>query len=334
MQFPRFTVSILGAVAVLAACEEPQSGDWAYKQPLETSTTSTTSTTTPTEPTTSTPTTSTTDTGPDPCLAPLPAAPRPVATIDITTEEDFDFDADGYIIYQSGSIVAENTSGDYHVIASAPGGDPSGLQVNSENNLVVVSDVDSTVHLIYRSGGIDIIMSGFSLPNGIEIGANDRVYVSDYGSGQVRWTDPATGDSGQVTNQLNNPDNLVLSPDEQTLYVATTDGIAVLERIAGTDDWEPTPTAYLASGLGPLYVVEIDSCGNLYTAVGTEIYRLDMQNLVLEGIANLPSGWFVSSLRFGNGVAEFDRWELYATMRSDIHVIDIGLNGRHHPTTP
>lgn len=320
---------------LLVACTEQDPQAFTPKPTGGTSSSSSSSgtTTTTSLPTTSTSTTPT-DTGPEGCEDPLLAPPLPLSTIDIRTEEDFDFDADGYIVYQSGSIVAENTSGDYVVIAPALGGDPAGIQINSQNEVVAVSDNDSTVHVIHRGGGSDIIMSGFSQPNGIEIGENDRVYVTDFAGDTVRWTDPETGDSGIVTNEVSNPDNLVLSPDEQQLFVATADGIAVLDRIPGTDEWDFTPSSYLAQSLAPLFVVEIDECGNLYTASGMDIYRLDVRNQLLEKLATMPTGWTISSIRFGNGVAEFERNLLYVTTRDDIHYMDIGLQGRRHPTTP
>ena len=99
------------------------------------------------------------------------------------------------------------------------------------------------------------------------------------------------------------------------------------------DSWDPAPT-YLAGGLGMLFVVEIDSCDNLYTALGTEVYRISPAAGTWERIADLPSGWSVSSLRWGNGVGGFERDTLYATMRSVIHAIDMDIDGRGHPTDP
>ena len=327
---------ILPVLAVSVGCVEAPEESWQTKPGTAPQSTATTTTTTSTpNTTTETPSSTGSTYAPPDCTSVLPPAPPfPISTIDIATEEDFDFDADGYIIYQSGDILAENpTTGDFQVVTQGVNGDPSGIQVNAANDLIVVSGHDSTIHINYRTGGSDLIMSGFSLPNGLEIGAGDIVFATDMGNGQVRWTDPATGDAGLVTAQLSSPDNLVLSPDEQTLYVATRDGIAILDRIPGTDEWDPVPS-FVGGSLGWLYVVEIDSCGNLYTAVGTTIYRIDMTNDVIEPIADMPTGSFISSIRFGNGNGAFARTNLYATMRLDIHFFDVGIEGKRHPTTP
>ena len=274
------------------------------------------------------------DTGDDPCLEAPPPGPRDVTTVNIATEEDFDFDADGWLIYQgNGGIVAAKPGEALQVIAAAAGGDPSGIQVLSDGNIVTLDRAVGTLrHVIRATGSTDVLVSSLTGPNGVEIESGDRVYMTEPSRGRVSWYDMATGQTGAVTAQLSLPDNLVLSNDEQRLFVATGSGIAELSR-TGPDDWNPTPTNTYGAGLGNLLTVEIDVCDDLYTVQGTTMYRIFGDGSGYEPLAQIPPGGFPSSIRFGNGEGVFERDTLYVTMRSVIHAVDIGRRGKRHPTS-
>jgi len=276
-----------------------------------------------------------TDTGPDPCLEAPPSGPRNVQTIAIATEEDFDFDADGWLVYQGqGGILAVKPGGQQEVIAPAFGGDPSGIQILSTGNVVTLDRALGTLRTVVRASGQGtLLLSNLSGPNGVEVESTDRVYMTEPGPGRVSWYDFASGQTGAVTGQLSLPNNLVLSNDEQTLYVATLNGIAEISR-NGPDSWNATPTRTIGEGLGNILTVEIDECDNLYTVQNNRMYRIFSDGTGYEQIAEIPIGGFPSSIRWGNGVGDFQRETLYVTMRSVIHAVDVGVRGKKHPTSP
>ncbi len=273
------------------------------------------------------------DTGPDPCLEPPPPGPRDVVTVNIATEEDFDFDADGWLIYQGmGGIIAAKPGGLQEVVAPSIGGDPAGIQVLSNGNIVTLDRALGTLRRVVRATGVvRVIVSSLSAPNGIEIGENDRVYMTEPGSGRISWYDPVTDSTGAVSGQASWPNNLVLSNDEQKLFVASLQGIMEFGR-TGDDTWNATPTRTIGEALGNILTVEIDQCDDLYTVSGNTMYRIFGDGSGYEAIANIPMGGFPSSIRWGNGAGSFERDTLYVTMRSVIHGVDVGRNGKRHPT--
>ena len=90
-------------VLVVLGCSQSQIDPYGLKPVVDDPTVAPTATGSTT--TTSSVTNSTVDTGPDPCIGVVPpAGPRPLSTLQITTEEDFDFDGNGWIVYQAGSM--------------------------------------------------------------------------------------------------------------------------------------------------------------------------------------------------------------------------------------
>ncbi|MEQ1500897.1 MAG: SMP-30/gluconolactonase/LRE family protein [Myxococcota bacterium] len=283
-----------------------------------------------------------TDTAPyvDPdCVGLPPAGPFPyVESTQIHTEEDFDFDQAGFLITQANQDLAGVTrNGQQHIVAPSIGVDAAGLRSLSTGDIMVAQPDTGSLRLVnYATGGSIVILGGLSFPNGLEATADGKVFSSEYATnGRIRLLDPYA-DTADVIAQMDNPNNMALSPDGNTLYIISSQHvfygnskIVALDKDSG-GDWDPTPRLVHEHG-SLLGGIATDKCGNVYTVEysGGKVFRIRVDDLVVDPIADLPFGSSYSSLRFPPGIGEWNRTELFVTNRYQMYVLDIGLEGHH-----
>ena len=329
-----YRMSVLGLLVAGAGCVEVPDPPPTLK-PIPTETTTTT---TPTGTATDT-TTGTTDTGTAyDCSTPLSDGPFTLIPYDVQTEEDFDFDGDGYVVYQEGStLVGRTQSGDQRIYAAGVSGDPAGVQVLYSGDIAVAAQDSGTIERVNpQTGNTTTMISGLIQANGIEVGAGDRLYFTEFTTnGSVRWYDPALGTGAFINGNLSVPHGLALSPDEQVLYVGGP-SIMAFDRI-DVDEWDSVPRI-LYDGNDDFDGVEVDICGNIYTIEFTtgHLFRVapDGSEATLLAVLDDPqAGWNAwNSLRWGNDAGGWDSTVLYITNRSNLWAIDLGVPGRPHPS--
>jgi len=277
----------------------------------------------------------------------LPEAPYSWDFLSITPEEDFDFDANGQILYQEGpNLVGLDLQGNFEVVSANVSIDPSGVQVMSTGEIIVGDQDGGQLELVNPANGNHIaIVSGLTQPNGIEIGSDDRIYYSEFTTtGRVRWYDPATDEQGIVIEDTYMPNGVVLSPDEQILYVGghldggATAAILAVDRL-GPDSWDPEPRILYETTNGNDYdAVEVDVCGNVYTVEydGGRVLRIPPEGGVAEPIAQLsdPEPFWLeyNTARWGNGHGGWEEDVLYVTNRNHVFPVYVGVPGKPHPT--
>jgi hypothetical protein len=283
-----------------------------------------------------------TETGPDPdCLVPPPPGPFSFQVSSaLATEEDFDFDIDGFLICQRvGSILAMNRQGQTHVI-SPSGVDAAGIRSLSTGDVVVADPATGSLGLVqYPSGATELILGGITQPNGLEATSDGQILSSEYmGNGRIRLVDPYTG-AASLVGTMSWPNNMALSPDEQTVYVVASPDFreGVIAKIERTDTgWSQPEVLYVHDSL--LGGITTDKCGNVYAVEfsGGRVFRLAVGSGTStsgeptpELIADLNSSGSFSSARFGHGLGGWERTELFVTSRGQMFVIDVGIEGRH-----
>lgn len=274
------------------------------------------------------------------CLEEPPSGPfTATSTSLIRTEEDFDFDILGFLITQMNTNLGGVTrAGLETIVAAGIGSDAAGIRSLPDANILIAQpDTGAVRRVDYDTGGSAIVLSGLTFPNGLEVGLDGMAYVSEYNSGGgVRMFDPYTGQFDVIVN-LSNPNGMTLSPDELTLYIATssspfsgTGRIVAIERASTDDAWDSSPrTVYDgASALGGL---TSDKCGNLYATEYSSgrVLRILMPEGDVEPIADLSGSGSFSSARFSPGYGDWSRTELYVTNRSELFVIEVEIEGRH-----
>jgi len=329
---------LIVALALSACAPDPQESPQ-KRNTASPSTSSGSSTSSSTS--TSTAATTTPQTTYDCTVAPDPG-PFQIDSYDIHTQEDFDFSQSGFLIYQETSanaIVGVDKSNTLSVLSPGAAGDPRGIHGLSDGRIAIMSIWDGTINVADpASGGIFAITTGLDWPNGIDIGANDRLYFSTYG--ELGWTD-IDGGNFQVVHTFGGNENgngVALAPGETKLTVAVNqnyqDTVFVSLELLGPDDWGNATIDHSINGF--FSAIEYDICGNLYTVdyYSGALYRLKPDG-VIELLADLgPTGSY-SAMRFGPGHSGWERDRLYVSRRSDeVYEVYIGIPGVPHPTTP
>ncbi len=275
------------------------------------------------------------------CDGPLPAPPFQIDTYPIQTQEDFDFSADGLLVYVDAvALVGATKAGDTQVLAASPPGNPRGVHGLADGRVAILSPWDGTIKLADpATGGLDLLLPGLDTPNGVEVDLNDRIYFA--GTGEVGWIEPDGSDLQIIDNVMGDriPNGITLSPDEDQITVAVpeaanTEFYTVYEL--GPGQWGNPQLLHTLPGF--YGTVDSDMCGNIYTVdYGSgELWRIRTDGTA-EWLGELPAGglWGFSALRFGPGQGGWRRDRLYATKRNDqVFEVYVGVPGRRHPTTP
>lgn len=260
------------------------------------------------------------------------------STSAITTEEDFDFDDQGYLLMQrSGDLQGVDRQGGAHPIAPNTG-DPTGIRSTSTGLIVIAQPGYGNIELVDpATGGSMVLLGGLSSPNGLEADGEGMIYVTEnHPQGRVRMVDTTDG-SFAVIAEAPYPNGIALSPDDQVLYFTTGDGgfggqtrIVRIERDA-SGRWDQTTLELLYTH--PAYVgsITMDACGNLYGLEyqGGRVFRMDTTTLAVEPIADFQVGGSWSNLHFSPGLGGWDLNTLYITNRGQLFLIDTGVPGSH-----
>lgn len=261
-----------------------------------------------------------------------PTEPIVPYEIAISTEEDFAFDGAGRVVFQSGSaLVAATQKGSTYLVSPNAPADPSGLAMRSRSELVVAAPDTGSLSLVdVITGGVTTVAGGLDQPNGVTTGWDGLIYVSERVAGRVSWIDPDTGTSAVIAQDLMRPNGLALTEDEQTLYIATEDGIYAVDRVG---DWEGTNTPQLihahdeATFVG---TVAVDLCGFVYSVdyVSGQILRIDPDRgeSILLADLNAGASFGFGALHFGNGNG-WPRGHLFTSNRRVMTGLDVGIAG-------
>lgn len=256
----------------------------------------------------------------------------------IQTDEDFDFDARGYLLSADiGILVAYTPAGADHTIADIAD-DAEGMRVLPDGRFVVaLADRGALGLLDLDNGASEVLLGGLASPNGLEVGLDGALYVGEYGpNGRILVVDPGTREA-EVLADLDWPNNLALSPDERTLYVVagpSNDSQVLAFDRDSSGAWQPTPRVLWQSPalLGGLAV---DKCGNVYVIdyFDGELYRLPATDpSTPESLVTLPTinpTDVFSSLRFSPGFGGWSRTQLFVTNRTHLFSVDVEIEGRH-----
>lgn len=289
-----------------------------------------------TGPTTGTTTTTTPWTTTFDCVN-RPVGPFPVTPFNIGTEEDFSFDQAGHLVYQAGiTIMGADTTGTAGVLATGAPGDPAGMDVVADEQLIIAGpDNGSLMQLDLQTGAGDTVLSGLSRPNTVLGGRDGLYYISEQNAGRVRWFDPVTELAGPAITDTGFANGLALSPDEQTLYSAGGDTIWAVERNPATGLWDPSTKVEFHSFPGrSIYAMDTDVCGWVYVVGFSDgnVSRISPDGLTEENVAQLGGGWSFSGMNFGSGLGDWAVDALYVTNRSQVFGIAIGIPGSPGPS--
>jgi sugar lactone lactonase YvrE len=99
---------------------------------------------------------------------------------------------------------------------------PSGLAIDSSNNLYVADTGSNSIKKINSAGSVLVTVSSFSLPRSVAVSSTGDVYVADTGNNEIKKI--ASIDSTPVVTTIANgfdaPTGLVIDSSDNILYVA------------------------------------------------------------------------------------------------------------------
>lgn len=258
--------------------------------------------------------------------------------VDIQTEEDFDFGPDGRVVYQVGpAVVGTDMAGETVVYAGQVTHDPSGIQVGPDGNLVVAGQDTGALYTVdVSTGGVELLFAGLTHPNGLEVTAGGRVYVTEFVSeGAVRWYDLPTDDTGWVVDDQRQPNGIAWDPLYERVVFVGERGQGKPGIFEVRDGFEGKDAVY-ADWDAHLDGVEVDACGNIYAIdyQSGELLRISPDGATIDVLITLtddnPTEWF-NSLRWGSEAGGWGADTLYVTDRRWLYPLDVGAPGRAHP---
>jgi gluconolactonase len=212
-----------------------------------------------------------------------------------------------------------------------PDSGSNGLAVDNEDQLLLADQADRRITRVNSANAMvigDVVPSGNFTPNDLILRSDDNLYFTDPNSGGRGFyrASPTGQISGPFTqanapNGPNAPNGVVLSPDENTLYVGDVQG-----RFISAFDLEADGAIDTASGRlfanttgNTVDGMAVDCAGNVYagTQLGVEVYS--PAGMLL---GTVPTGES-SNATFGGA----DRRTLFVTSRALLKSVTLGVPG-------
>lgn len=207
----------------------------------------------------------------------------------------------------------------------------NGLAVDNDDQLLLADQADRRITRVNSATATligDVVPSGNFTPNDLIMRSDDNLYFTDPNSGGRGFyrASPAGQVSGPFTqanapNGPNAPNGVVLSPDENTLYVGDVQG-----RFVSAFDLEADGAIDTTSGRvfanttgNTVDGMAVDCAGNVYvgTQTGVEVYS--PAGMLL---GTVPTGES-SNATFGGA----DRRTLFVTSRAVVKSVTLGVPG-------
>jgi gluconolactonase len=207
----------------------------------------------------------------------------------------------------------------------------NGMALDNDNMLLVADqDANKIVRINPANGALlgDVVPTGNYRPNDLIRRSDGNLYFTSPETGRGFYrVSPAGALSGPFTqtnapNAPNSPNGIVLSVDENTLFVGD-----VQQSFVSSFRLSPDGAVDTASGTifadqlnGVVDGMAVDCGGNLYVGTATGVQVLDASG---EPLGTLMQGSYSSNCTFGGP----DRNTLYATSQGSIKSVTLSVRG-------
>ena len=212
-----------------------------------------------------------------------------------------------------------------------PSSGSNGLAVDNEDQLLLADQRDRRVTRVDSGSAAvlgDVLPSGNHTPNDLVLRSDENLYFTDPQSGGRGFYRLSPGgelsgpfSQSNTENTPGAPNGVVLSPDENTLYVGDVQQRFVSRLALLADGAIDTASAevFVRTQGDTVDGMAVDCAGNLYvgTRTGVEVYAPDASFL-----GSIPTGE-ASNATFGGA----DRRTLFVTSRSELKFITLGVPG-------
>lgn len=212
----------------------------------------------------------------------------------------------------------------------------AGFRQLLDGDLVAASyETGSVDRLDPVSGASMPLVSGLAYPNGIEIGPDGRVYVTEWGGGRLLRIDTDTSQTEVLAEGLGTPNGLSFDVAYQTLWVVSNIEGNPLYRIPiAADGTAGTAVHVMDTGSVGVDGLAVDACDNLYLLSYTHelIRRWDgatMVDLVDRG----NTGMGLGNLAWGDPSGGWDPLRAHVVWygANEVLAFDLGVPEKPRP---
>lgn len=272
----------------------------------------------------------------------IPDVPLNVTQLNIETTEDFDFDANGNMVFAEwlgSALYAVDYQLNFSIISPVIQ-DTRGISVLEDGRIIIAYIGMGTIGIVDPdTGGNTTLISGLSGPNALEVSENNVIYFTETGgSPRVRQYDIDTGVSTAVASGFDYPNGLVINETHDVLYVSDSSaGVYAITKDPVTGEWGDKELLFNPTGFGSYDGMEVDACGNLYVLSFTtgRVVRVDPSEdpMVPVELATLhdPGAFLWNAMHWGSDRGGWRRDTLYVTDRNIVFALELGVPGKRQP---
>lgn len=250
--------------------------------------------------------------------------------------EDITFDDAGYLYWNSPEGILRTTAGGetslfvpglefFGGMRWAPGGD-----------LYVANNSEGTLDRVTPSGEREVVLSGLDL-NGVEVDREGRVYLSDFGGSRILRYDPATEAVTVLTDRIESPNGLSLSPDFHVLYFNSWKGspTQTVYRLPLLPDGSAGLLENWSNNLGDGAHdgMAVDECGYVYVANSGgagQIVRIAPDNPLDRVVVVERPGETLHNLAWGRGRGWSEQTVYIVSLEAGLFSADLGVRGKSY----
>jgi len=253
---------------------------------------------------------------------------------DMTASEDLAFDAEGNLVGSNDSTIFKSTyDGSRSFFASL--NFRAGLRFSADGDLMVNDDTNGRLVRIDSEGTKHTVVSGLSYPNGMTVGKDGYVYVTEQNAGRVRRIHPITGDFTIVAEGIEEPNGVTFNEDYTALYIGGFSGVGTVYKLPIDAEGNPGELQEWATDVGSGWLdgMSVDACGNVYICDYGEtiIYRISPDGVTKTPIIIAGDGFtYLPNLQWGSGMGGWDEMKLYIPdgWTHDVFEVDLGVPGK------
>ncbi|MBT3217686.1 MAG: hypothetical protein HN348_01235 [Proteobacteria bacterium] len=229
--------------------------------------------------------------------------------------EDLAFDDQGNLVGNDWSHVYKTDYNGNRTIFVPNLNFRAGMRMLSTGELIIANDNQGELVKVQPDGSYSTLLSGLAYPNGIEIGLDDFIYVTEHDGNRVRRVDPTNGDHTVISNGLiQNPNGITFNEDFTALYIGGFSGVGYIYKLPIDKNGNPGKMELWASGVGSGWLdgMAVDYCGNLYIAdySVSQILRYtpngQFESYVVNGVS-----YYMANMQWGSGIGGWDPLKLY-----------------------
>jgi gluconolactonase len=196
----------------------------------------------------------------------------------------------------------------------------NGLAIDGDDQLILADQRDKQITRVDNASAtvLDTLVGpGSYKPNDLIVRSDGNIYFTDPDSGFYHL--PTSGELSAANTAVSRPNGVVLSPDENTLYVGDVGNRQIHAFPVGEDGSVGSGDVFVTAQNQTVDGMAVDCAGNLYagTANGVEVFSPSGEPL---GI--VPTGES-SNATFGGS----DRKTLYVTSRALLKAVTLAVPG-------